>query len=355
MDVTQLLARDRAARPRKEHVEDAVSRSLAGKGERQVSETLRDLRTRADARAAGGDRARASGARAHGGERREDPVGDAPVGDVAPVDAEPEATPPEAQELPIVATISTKKQVVSGLGCPAFGQMDPTFTLVNVKQKVKKGKVHVSATLNCHYHWGVNSGGHPDVASGTEDFITADNYEDVANDLDPDVGDEPGVANYATYWSKKATEDHEKEHARDDWEGFIKPTGKALAKAKLEEQRVKSDSVDADLNKLITQGGAMPRHPGLIPSAIMAASDAHYGLPADYYSRAGEIKAHAVGAKVERPLVKKIRAHGAKLKKKAEKAEKKALKKAAKKNPSRDRVGDESVDRTVRSLMGMFG
>ncbi len=220
-------------------------------------------------------------------------------------------------DLPIVvASLKATRTLRGGLDAgDNLGLMDPTFTFQSVSHETKDGKLHLTATMHCDYHWGVKSHGLIDVPSGDAKFITAKNYQDIADDIDPDMGEAPNSAMYETYWSKKATVAHEKEHARDDWEDWgAQTTGVRIATKAWEAETVRSKHIDADLTALQTKGGDGGRHPGKINAAVMAGSDAHYlGGGTDYHDLAGEIKAHAVGATIERPLAKAVRAHGKKL------------------------------------------
>lgn len=251
------------------------------------------------------------------------------------------------KNLPIVvASLSATQTVRSGLnpGGGAFGLMDPTFTFRDVTHEVKDGKLHLQATMHCDYHWGVHSLGRKDVPRGDAPFITAKNYDKIANDIDPDKGTHTDSAPYQNYWSKKATEAHEKEHARDDWADWgAQNTGVNIAKKAWEAETVRGDHIDADLTKLQNQGGGAPRHPGKINTAVMDGSDVHYGASMAYYSRPGEIKAHAVGAAIERPLAAAVRAHGKKLEEEAKKKAEAAKAKAdGAKAPATAPAGDDS-------------
>ncbi|MEZ4267031.1 MAG: hypothetical protein R3F39_11690 [Myxococcota bacterium] len=280
-----------------------------------------------------------------------------------------------------MATITASRTVRGGLnpGGDAFGLMDPTFTFRALAHTVKDGKVHLTATMHCDYHWGVHGLGNTDVPSGTAPFITGDNYEAIADDIDPRKGAN-NSAPYTAYWSKAATEAHELEHARDDWEDWAaQTTGVAIAKAGFEAETVRAASIDADLTALQTTGGGGGRHPGKINSAVMDGSDVHYGAALGYHARPGEIKAHAVGATIERPLSDAVRAHGKKLVADAKaKADADAKAKAAETKAGeaggaddkgggkgegagrmgasarRKRLGGSSADRTVAAIMGLF-
>jgi len=271
--------------------------------------------------------------------------------------------------MPIVATIGTSQNLHGGLipGGNSFGRMDPTYSFTGVSHAEKDGKVYLTATMLCDYHWGVRSLGNTDIATPTDPLITADNYEAIAADLTPDASNS---APYAKYWSKAATTAHELEHARDDWADWAAhTTGKNLAVSGFGKETVKSNAIDVGLTALQTAGGS-GRHPGKIASQVITGSDIHYGASMAYMARPGEIKAHAVGATIERPLAAGIRAHGKQLVAAAtakKEAEAKAAAAAAA-PPSRDEgakssasrgalsraLGGESADRTVSAIMSMF-
>ncbi|TNF30643.1 MAG: hypothetical protein EP329_13520, partial [Deltaproteobacteria bacterium] len=299
MSLVTLLQRQRAGAPAREQVEEVTRRELADTPDRRY-----------DAVVAGLKRAARQHAEATGTSRFDGESGGSAPSAPAPTTPAPSTPAPAAPtDLPIVATITANKVVTNDASPSAFGVMNPTFSFPTISSRVEDNKVVIEATLNCAYSWGVNALGRTDVPSGSASFITAANYKSIADDLDPDLGTHTNEARYANYWSKKATEDHELEHVRDDWEDFVNVSGITLAKTTWEGKTVKSDQVSAGLDKLKSR----------VSRAIMAGSDAHYmGGASNYYARAGEVKAFAVGAAVERPLAAAIRTHGKALEEKEE-------------------------------------
>lgn len=221
---------------------------------------------------------------------------------------------PAAGALPIkVRDIQPVKQVRGGLEPreDAFGVMDPTFSFSSLSHEVRADGVYLSAVLHCDYHWGVTGHGNVDIADANHPAITADTWSDIADDLDPDLGPFPNAARQQIYWSKAALEAHELEHARDDWEDWgATNLGVRAAIEAWQSNTVRADAVEADLEALNTTGGWVDRHDGAIASWVMEASEEHYGIDDPYEKRAGEVKAYAVGAEVQRKLVARIRARG---------------------------------------------
>lgn len=302
MDITRLLQRKGARHSSRQEVAATVKRRLAQTPERSYDEVLAGLRTAARRNAAES--------------RRDEPDSNEGGGESAAVDKiAPEHQPP----LPVVAAITAEQRVRGGLpikGDGVLGQMDPTFSFTGVSHAREEAEVHLKATLHCDYHWGVHptGGGRKDVPSGNADFITIENYERIADALDPDLGPHTNRASLEGYWSRAAVEAHELEHARDDWADWgAQNEGVRVARESFESETIPADDIDGAIDTLLTEGGGGPRHPGKIARAVMAASDEHYGVSLPYMDRPGEIKAHAVGASIERPLAAAVRAHGEQL------------------------------------------
>lgn len=321
-----------------------IRRASEDGAERQYGEVLSGLRS--------SDRA--------DGDEVSDASGDE-VSDASGDSADPEVCEP----LAIVPTLVAERTLRGGLAISSsstLGQMDPTFSSRNVIYEDKDGQLKLSATLHCDYHWVLNPDPGPgmkDIATGTEAFITADNYEAIADAIDPDKGQGKDKPAYFTadgdgYWSRAATEAHEVEHARDDWEDWAaSTTAISIAKRAFEAEVVANYAIAADINKLLKEGGD-GRHPGKIANLVMADSDRHYGLPKPYMTRPVEQKAHAIGAAMERPLTAAIRRHGKALAAKAALAKEKeeATKKAADAAPKGPDMGG-SRD-SARALAGLI-
>jgi len=359
MELARLLKSASAAPPRAE-VERTLAREHADHPDRTYGAILRALSP--TPRRLEGDEAEASG-------RPEGPGDAAPTGPVG-TGGKGKAKEEPPKPLPVVVNLTPKRSVSGGLnpGSDAFGLMTPKFRISGLSHKKLADKIEVTGTLFCKYRWGVHSLGRKDVASANARFITVKNYAAVADDIDPDKGPATNAANYDKYWSKSATKAHELEHVRDDWEDFVPVKGVTAAKGVFEAGTVNPKTAKKELSALAKTAA----------TTVMQKSDEHYGASMGYYSRPGEIKAHAVGAAIERPLAAAIRAHGQTLEaklaaKKAAKDAKKAAKDAknapkeaeAEAPPEEGATGtgkghsprgakDRELSRAVDSVMRMF-
>ncbi|MDQ6783465.1 MAG: DUF4157 domain-containing protein [Actinomycetota bacterium] len=184
--------------------------------------------------------------------------------------------------------------------------------------------IHIGFKLKAKGKWGVNSGGHKDVPSGTSSVVTADNYQDIVDDLTPHLQGGSWVPVRQAYWAKALSSRHEKFHATDD-KSWIEGGGKAHIINFLNAQAIAL--TDEELKSKSQFKGKVAE---LMDDAIddldtANIRDFYKGGAGDYYSYAGEIRAFGDGKQPYLDLVAGVKQQGEKL---AAKRQEKSARKA---------------------------
>ena len=131
------------------------------------------------------------------------------------------AAPEEAEELDaIAATLAYATQVTHAGATPrGFGVTRSSASIRNLTVTPGAGTFTVAGEFFYDVQWQVRSptgpGGEVDIASDTDPDINAANYQLVAKDLTPDMGDLNGRPPRDHYWAKDLTERHELFHANE--------------------------------------------------------------------------------------------------------------------------------------------
>lgn len=217
----------------------------------------------------------------------------------------------------------------------AFGEMVPSYRLGDMQFAVKSSKkantVKLKVTVDGTTSWGIASGGNIDVPSGDADVVTADNWQEIVEDLTPRTGSYRGrdfggswVAFRSRYWSEALTARHEKFHCTDerDW---LKSQGKRFFTKYLNDQTVGLDDTERkDPAKIRVKLADVLED---ARKALVAASDTFYmGTGVTYYNRPGEIRAFGDGKAPYQKLADAVKKRGKVLEAKKRKEEAKKAK-----------------------------
>jgi hypothetical protein len=141
------------------------------------------------------------------------------------------------QEDGISASAKVTTATSGGLAVTPFGAMQPDLGFRGVKYEAKTGffkgnYIKVSFDLFGDAQWGTTDGGRTDVASGSSNVITADNYEQIVSDLTPELQEKSWRAPRTQFWSEAICARHEKYHATD-FQTWLKGAGKTLVQNEL--------------------------------------------------------------------------------------------------------------------------
>ena len=203
----------------------------------------------------------------------------------------PAATPAPPPPLTLVPALSFAGTISGGFAAPAFGQMNPTYSMSGISYAAAASAITVTATVNGGFQWGINSGGCVDVPTATDAVVTSAAHpssgkkvwETIRDDLKPSAAS-PHKSPRTNYWSAALTERHEKFHAQD-FKQWCETVGMADITTFLASKTVTAQSeVRAHLTAAISR---LSR--GAIEYYLGGSSDPGHS------NRAGEITAYADG------------------------------------------------------------
>ena len=220
----------------------------------------------------------------------------------------------------VAAKVAAKSSVKGGASVSPFGALNSSYNTSSVKWKAKKAKtggtISLGFTLKLASEFGTSDAGRADVKSASASVVTADNYQDVVNDLTPLANLGSWVAPRSQFWSQQICERHEKFHFKDVSKWFSEG-GRQLV---LDDLNGKSISVGADEGKESIDAKVQQ----LVQSAIVTVTNGHIlhmnGTGVPYYDYPGEIRAFGDGKAPYEQLAAGVKKHGEKLVKKRDKA-----------------------------------
>lgn len=202
-----------------------------------------------------------------------------------------------------------------------FGEegFNPAAHFVTWSRKKKGDPIRISFLLRAKCDWGVDGDDKIDIKSGSSSKITADNYEDIVDDLTPVLEEKSWRAPRDTYWSKAICERHEKFHSTDDRK-WVKGDGASFLKTWIGKQTIDPDLSSKEITAEVKD---------IVEAGLEELSDANVafykGGASSYCSYAGEERAFGDGKQPYLDLAAAVKKTGEK-KKRA--ADKKAQKKA---------------------------
>ena len=207
----------------------------------------------------------------------------------------------------------------------SYGGLKFTYTQ---KSDGSNRKIWIGFKLKAKCKWGVTSGGHKDVPSGTSSVVTADNYQAIVDDLTPQLVEGSWVAERDAYWSKTISTRHEKFHATDD-KSWIEGAGKAHIIAYLNAQTITLTDAELGSKSAFKQKVKVLMDDAVDDLETANITDFYKGGAASYYSYAGEVRAFGDGRQPYLDLVAAVKKQGQSLSnKKLAKSAKKASKTA---------------------------
>lgn len=193
----------------------------------------------------------------------------------------------------------------------AFGAMATNISFSGVSWKMAKGKINVDLTINGVYEWEVYGGGCTDVSTPDAAIITADNYEEISEDLTPKLEGKCWRPPRDKYWSQALTERHEKYHANDA-DGWVKKKGPGVVKSYLKKNPIELDD-DERKDKTVVEQKVKAVTDEALDEVIEGRRFYFRKNITDYLKYPGEIRAFGDGKAPYAKLAKGIKDHGKKL------------------------------------------
>lgn len=202
----------------------------------------------------------------------------------------------------------------------AFGAMATDIKFSGVDWQLKKGKIVVDLTINGTYEWETYGDTCIDITAPNCDVVTKDNYQEIADDLTPQLEGKCWRPPRDKYWSQALTERHEKYHAKDaDW--WVKKKGPGVVRSYLKKNPIELTD-DERKDKSIVQ----TKLDAVLDEAVEKVVEGrrYYFRKdiTDYLAYPGEIRAFGDGKAPYAKLAKGVKAHGKKLEAAAKKAAK---------------------------------
>lgn len=190
----------------------------------------------------------------------------------------------------------------------AFGAMATDIKFSGVDWKFAKGKISVDLTIDGSYEWEVHGGSCIDISGPDSPLITAENYEEMSEDLTPKKEGSCWRPARETYWSEALTTRHEKYHA-EDAKGWVNKKGPGVVRNYLKKNPIDLTETERKDKSAVT---------GKVQAVVDEALDAviegrrYYFRKniSDYLKYPGEIRAFGDGKKPYADLAKGIKTKG---------------------------------------------
>ncbi len=216
----------------------------------------------------------------------------------------------------IAVNANTSGSISAGLATTPFGAASRVWNVgVNAYTVERKG-VNALVTINASFdqpvQWGVNGGTHTDIASGSSPVVTADNYQEIVDDLTPLPNLGSWVPKRTKYWASALTERHEKFHANDTTT-WGNTQGKAFVKKYIEDKQLSIGLWDLFWNPDTVKATVT----AAVNDARTALSNANNvymrGTGLQYYDYPTEVRAFGDGKQPYQDLADAVKVQGEKL------------------------------------------
>jgi hypothetical protein len=216
----------------------------------------------------------------------------------------------------IAVNANTSGSVSGGLTTTPFGAASRVWNVGVNSYAVERQGVNALVTINASFdqpvQWGVNGGSHTDIASGASPVITADNYQEIVDDLTPNPVLGSWVPKRTKYWASALTERHEKFHASDTTT-WGNTQGKAFVKKYIEDKQLSIGLWDLFWNPDTVKATVT----AAVNDARTALSNANNvymrGTGLQYYDYPTEVRAFGDGKQPYQDLADAVKVQGEKL------------------------------------------
>lgn len=189
---------------------------------------------------------------------------------------------------------------VDPYGCELF---NPSYKNVTVNIDNQKNLYTINFDLDIECPWGVNGGTNTDITSGSDSAITKDNYSTIVQDLTPVKKEKCWVPPFSSFWSKAATERHERFHSTDD-KAWSEGDGKNQLRTFIEAQSIPVTDLQSEIIGVMDSAMNNMRNDNMI---------FYMGGASSYYSYTGEERAYADGKEPLEKLAEAVKQQGEKL------------------------------------------